>query len=915
MSGTLAGMIEVDRSVHIKQEPLEDEDGHWSPTSWTLQTETNDAIDIKQEPDDEDSEAYFNEHVYSSERIIIKDEPHSKDAPNAFEDAYPSLAGNFEEEEDVYEDGTKESDYLPGGRKEPIEVWDSETGQLPAVTHSLPGLSLALRPAPVADDSIMQHSAMRGVQPHHDGDAEVAADEDESLFMDLVDYSKRALGGRARPPKTACFTFPFASYPFHHLLRCGHTVVAPQIWECGSNCKVGGTGKDLAIGMRFRCPHPKCLAEDRARLRRSTGPLRVLGKHVMTRLCRLSRVEGVNPAADRAKLDQEEEGVLEGMNTMDVSKDDSSSACLPHTQNAAHASGKPACQANQSINANDDIGGRSPSETEEEALNSLKARMNNRLHVENLVATKFSREVARLRVDGAEKLRQGAAPLLNQNLVKKLRPLPGAKSTNVISLGGHQKRGLRKSALLPVPQEKDGDVYPHSYNNQGVRDELAQFNSIPEQDLERMVQAENGIVVTSLTGDPDAPTPEDNDEMEQEQDASSTFEQAETFCICESPSDRFMRPCQGCGAFYHPGCIGKGLFLAETYASENGFAQHAHDEKMHHKQGLAFTCSTCEVKARGRSRHRVARASALRTIQQSGRVEMKERKRNLDEAGVIKEKRDLDEFLGKMEKQLVVDERIERQLKKAKITSYRLKRPNEEGREFGPGTLASMRINTSDEIDQMYTIRAATAETNEIHLVCDGCGESILGVFYRCLSCAAKPNDWGGMDQPDFCDRCVIIDVAHHEENGQLVYEHRLEALHVAALDNLGRKKAPQQPVRDPTDAVMTGTVAENGTRAVSEVQMLEAEDMTTVDKQTERSELYKRPRTASTMSRDEVGRRAQERARKMNSLYHERIVTGEDSARPQKPSTPMKGVRTSNRLAMAKAKQVGNGPSDLMEK
>ncbi|KAF2767358.1 hypothetical protein EJ03DRAFT_353128 [Teratosphaeria nubilosa] len=276
--------------------------------------------------------------------------------------------------------------------------------------------------------------------------------------------------------------------------------------------------------------------------------------------------------------------------------------------------------------------------------------------------------------------------------------------------------------------------------------------------------------------------------MDQEQDAFGTFEQAETFCICESPGDRFMRPCQECGAVYHPGCIGMGGFPAETYASENGLAQHVHDEKMYHKQGLAFTCSTCEGKARGRSRHRVARASALRSIQQSGRVEMKERKRSLEEAGVIKEKREYDEFLGKTEKQLV-DEMIGRQPKKAKNTSYRLKRPNEAAREFGPGTLASMRINTSEEIDQMHNIQAATAETNKINLVCDGCGESMLGVFYRCLSCAARPNDWGGMDQPDFCDRCVIIDVAHHEENGQLIHDHRLEALHVVALDNLGRKR------------------------------------------------------------------------------------------------------------------------------
>ncbi|KAF2767359.1 hypothetical protein EJ03DRAFT_156833 [Teratosphaeria nubilosa] len=317
----------------------------------------------------------------------------------------------------------------------------------------------------------MQNSTMRDVQPHHGGDAEVAADDDDSLFMELVDYYRRALGGRTKPPKTACFTFPFASYPFHHLLRCGHSVVAPQIWECGSNCKVGGTGKDFATGMRFRCPHPKCLAHDRARLERSTGPLRVLDKHVMSRLCKLSRVEGADPAADRAKLDQEEESVLECMNTMEVSKDDSRSASRPNSQNAAVTSGDRDCGADQSINADDGGEQRAPSGIEEEALNSLKIRMNNRLHVENLVAANSSREVARLRVDGAEKLRQGAAPLLNQNLVKKLRRLPGARSSNVIPLGGRHGPASRNSALLPLPQEKDGDVYPHSYNNPGVRDE------------------------------------------------------------------------------------------------------------------------------------------------------------------------------------------------------------------------------------------------------------------------------------------------------------------------------------------------------------------------------------------------------------------------------------------------------------
>lgn len=134
------------------------------------------------------------------------------------------------------------------------------------------------------------------------------------------------------------------------------------------------------------------------------------------------------------------------------------------------------------------------------------------------------------------------------------------------------------------------------------RNENAEMFSMREDTYEEMVAEEGGVIhheEATILGRVPLRTDPDFDEygdLDSETLAGigPIDEGLIKHCICECPSDGSLLMCVKCKCYYHPGCLGKGLFSKERYEDDNSGAAHRADASHFRSEGFDFTCGTCD---------------------------------------------------------------------------------------------------------------------------------------------------------------------------------------------------------------------------------------------------------------------------------------------------------------------------------
>lgn len=127
--------------------------------------------------------------------------------------------------------------------------------------------------------------------------------------------------------------------------------------------------------------------------------------------------------------------------------------------------------------------------------------------------------------------------------------------------------------------------------------------SIPEDTYADMIAEEHGITIEQndlIFGR--LPRAMINTEVDGDVDpdeAGSTgmnvpHAEKEKYCTCKSLSRGFMLKCWGCKQYFHPGCVGKGLYAKERYEEVDAVRAHRADISHFRSEGFDFTCGPCD---------------------------------------------------------------------------------------------------------------------------------------------------------------------------------------------------------------------------------------------------------------------------------------------------------------------------------
>ncbi|KAK4550442.1 hypothetical protein LTR36_000020 [Oleoguttula mirabilis] len=681
-------------------------------------------------------------------------------------------------------------------------------------------------------EAIVRDSEKLPANPYEIPRPSADAQQNEGVFIPQDYGFTGAQSVQMRIPKldgerapTVCFEGPLLLMPYQHKLSCGHIVMTDVIVPCGSSCEQSKTFDGKPMGKNIRCTDQKCSREAKQRdalfvpkhiTHRGATPMRPYDS-------RPKHVYGIDASADKrhdSETGVEATKLLDGL-------DFSGSNTTPGRRRAMLAQQKQQARKKSALPTNvrtramdrDRKDGKPQepvNEAEELLARHLKAAKGNILSFPPAVESRLTgREKANLEQDFKEgmyavparprrvllkrDLHEDSAmpqmpPPLVSNEVRMLEPEEATRTARETRAGLFPPG----SEVHNVNEMVKPDRRPNAYATGGIRNEEYAMIGMTEDRHAKMMEDEDHVVIEQedrgntrfLTHDGRFDRENfDNDMADQDCPDIGDFHQAETHCVCESPADGKMLPCERCSKHFHPSCIGKGQLSREDYEGAARLQALLVDVEYFQDASESFSCPDCDLKAESTSQKLSKSVNAGKAVPGRG-VKQILGKRGAEEAKAnARELARTSRARGLM-KELFGEEDDENDFEAPPAKHRKTAKP----RVFAPAVesrdaIKSKIISTDADVAAAH----ALSHTKVSGCKCTACGKRIHGVYFQCVQCS------------DFnaCDACVDNGLSHARTHSML---HRFEVKHASG---------PIWPVMGPLEA---SAVAE-------EAEALEAEE------------------------------------------------------------------------------------------